>query len=96
MGGAYDILRKIKFNQIINKPKLMKITSWKTTSFGILTIIGAIVGLIYTPEITAPVIMLAATDILIGIGLLFSKDSNVSGGTVGSTPEAQKRIGLDN
>lgn len=70
----------------------MKITSWKTTSFGILTIVGAIVGLIYTPEITAPVIMLAATDILIGIGLLFSKDSNVTGGTTPSTPEAAHRV----
>lgn len=92
MGAAYNILRKIKFNQIINKPKVMKIKSWKTTSLGILTIVGAVVGLAFAPVITAPVIMAASTSIVTGIGLLFSKDSDVTGGTTPATPEAAERL----
>lgn len=98
---ARNLLRVIKYNIILLKehnvnllltlikPKTMK--SWKTTSFGILTIIGAVVGLIFAPEITAPIIMTAATSIVGGIGLLFSKDSNVTGGTTPATPEAAHR-----
>lgn len=66
--------------------------SWKTTSFGILTILGAVVGVVFAPIITPAVIMAAATGALTGIGLIFSKDSNVTGGTTASTPEAENRV----
>lgn len=85
---AYNLIQRT----LKNKPKLMKITSWKTTSAGILLIIGSIGGLFFAPVITLPVIMTAATGTLGGIGLLFAKDSNVTGGTTASTPEAAHRV----
>lgn len=84
---AYNLIQRT----LKNKPKLMKITSWKTTSAGILLIIGSIGGIFFAPLITLPVIMTAATGTLAGIGLLFSKDSNVTGGTTPATPEAAHR-----
>jgi hypothetical protein len=61
------------------------LTNWKTTSAGILAIIGALVGLVFAiinKNLTPDVIMACATGILGGIGLLFAKDSNVTGGNV--------------
>lgn len=49
---------------------------WKTTSSGILMIVGAIVGLIFVP-ISAVSITTCATALLGGIGLLFAKDATV-------------------
>lgn len=66
--------------------------NWKTTSFGILTIIGAAVVVIFAPVITPAIIMATATGTLTGLGLIFSKDYNVTGGTSASTPEAENRI----
>lgn len=100
---ARNLLRVIKYNIILLKehnvnllltlikPKTMFSKSWKTTSAGILTLVSVAVGLIFAPEITAPLIMASATSALAGIGLLFSKDSNVTGGTTPATPEAAHR-----
>ena len=66
--------------------------NWKTTSSGILLIIGAVVGVVFAPVITSVVIMAAATSAITGLGLLFAKDFNVTGGTTPATPEAKSRI----
>lgn len=67
--------------------------SWKTTSAGITAIVGVIVSLVFAPVITPVLIMTSVPTLLLGIGLLFSKDSNVTGGTTPSTPEAASRVG---
>lgn len=67
-------------------------TNWKTTSTGILAIAGAIVGLVFAPVITAPIVMTAITGGVVGIGLIFAKDGNVTGGTTAATPEAKDRV----
>lgn len=66
--------------------------SWKTTSAGILTIAGAIVGFFFAwkaNSINEAVVMGAVTAIVTGVGLIFSKDGNVTGGSVsnGKTPD---------
>lgn len=66
-------------------------TNWKTTSAGILLIVGSIAGIFFVPEITLAVIMGTATGVLGGIGLIFAKDGDVTGGTKAATPEAEKR-----
>lgn len=55
--------------------------NWKTTSTGILTIVGAAVSIIFAPIVTPVIIMGAATATLTGVGLIFAKDGNVTGGT---------------
>ena len=58
--------------------------SWKTTSAGILAIVGALVGLYFTIKnktVTSESITGCVSAILVGIGLLLAKDSNVTGGT---------------
>lgn len=63
----------------------MSTTSWKTTSAGILAIVGALVGLYFTIKnktVTAESITGCVSAILVGIGLLVAKDSNVTGGNV--------------
>ncbi len=55
--------------------------NWKTTSLGITMIVGGILGLIFAP-VTQASIMTSLTAILGGIGLIFAKDNNVTGGTV--------------
>lgn len=56
--------------------------NWKTTSAGIIMIIGGICTLIFVNKpITPEAITGAATAILGGLGLMFAKDSNVTGGT---------------
>jgi hypothetical protein len=59
--------------------------NWKTTSAGILAIVGAIVGLVFAiinKNLTPEVIMACVTGILGGIGLLFAKDNNTTGGNI--------------
>lgn len=59
--------------------------SWKTTSTGITMIAGAIVGLYFaykSNNLNEGTIMGAVTAIIGGVGFLFSKDNNVTGGTV--------------
>ena len=60
-------------------------TSWKTTSAGILAIVGALTGLFFAIKanaVTAEVITGCVSGILVGIGLILAKDSNVTGGSV--------------
>jgi hypothetical protein len=56
--------------------------NWKTTSTGIIMIIGAIVAVIFTKPLTQEVIIASATAVVGGLGLIFAKDNNVTGGTV--------------
>ena len=57
--------------------------SWKTTSAGALMILGAIAA-VYFHEgpLTQDVVMGAATALIGGLGLIFAKDSNVTGGNI--------------
>lgn len=58
--------------------------SWKTTSTGIAMIVGGVVRFIFAYQagnFTEESIMTTVTAILGGIGFLFSKDNNVTGGT---------------
>jgi hypothetical protein len=55
-------------------------TNWKTTSLGLLAILGAIVAIIFATigkAVTQELIMTSITGILAGIGLIFAKDSDV-------------------
>lgn len=57
--------------------------NWKTTSLGILSIIGGVTRLAFAianNQFTEEAIMTSATTILGGIGLLFAKDGDVTGG----------------
>jgi hypothetical protein len=59
--------------------------SWKTTSAGILAIIGGVTRLIFairSGDFSEEAIMTSATAILAGVGLLFAKDNDVTGGTI--------------
>lgn len=59
--------------------------SWKTTTAGILSIIGGLTRLgfaIKSGNFSEEAIMTSATAILTGLGLMFAKDSNVTGGSV--------------
>lgn len=51
------------------------VTNWKTTSAGLLAIIGAVTGLFFAP-ITPVTISAASTAILAGLGLLLASDSS--------------------
>jgi len=70
--------------------------SWKTTSAGILMIVGAIVGLVFAFKnnaVNEGTVMAAVTSIMGGVGLLVAKDNNVTGGSVvnaNTDPEAVK------
>ena len=59
-------------------------TSWKTTSLGITMIVGALIGAWQAYSATPfdqPMFMASLTGLLGGIGLLFAKDGDVTGGT---------------
>lgn len=75
----------------INVP-VPNITSWKTTLVGIASLFVAGMqtyneGL--QPALHDPKVWLF---VLVGIGNMFAKDSNVTGGTKAATPEAHKRV----
>ena len=58
--------------------------SWKTNSAGILMIAGSIISFVFalkSPPVSQEVYMACITGLLGGIGLIFAKDSNVTGGT---------------
>lgn len=72
------ILKKIVFFFIYKKKKI-KMKNWKTTSSGILLIVGAIVAIVFSAiagTITQGEIMTSVTAILAGIGLFFAKDED--------------------
>src|ERR1039458_9668273 len=54
------------------------IANWKTTSAGIVMIIGAIMHLLFNHPLTEPMVMVGVTAIVGGLGLLFAGDANVS------------------
>lgn len=59
--------------------------SWKTTTAGILAIVGGITRLVFaikTGTFNEEAIITTVTSILTGVGLLFAKDGDVTGGTV--------------
>lgn len=60
--------------------------NWKTTMAGILAVVGGGVRLYFAfnseAGITEEAIISSATAILTGIGLMFSKDFNVTGGNI--------------
>jgi len=71
---------KIGVKTILKIHKMNK--SWKTTSAGIVAISGAIVGVYFAYKannLSAEVVTGAITAVLTGIGLLFAKDSDVTG-----------------
>ena len=61
--------------------------SWKTTSAGILLIVGAITTLVFT-GLTEASIMAATTAILAGVGMLFARDNNVTSEQVNAAGRA--------
>jgi hypothetical protein len=59
--------------------------SWKTTSAGITALIGGLTGLYFAWQannLSAEIVTACATSIITGIGLIFAKDGNVTGGTI--------------
>jgi hypothetical protein len=56
--------------------------NWKTTSAGLVMIIGGIASIYFSKPLDANTITASATAILGGVGLLFAKDNNVTGGTI--------------
>ncbi len=55
--------------------------NWKTTSAGLIMIIGAISSFFFIEgKLTQAELMIQITAILGGLGLLFAKDNNVTGG----------------
>ncbi len=61
--------------------------SWKTTSAGILAIVGGIVRFYFaikSGNITEEAVMTTATAIVSGIGLLFARDNNVTSEEAGA------------
>lgn len=62
------------------------LVNWKTTSSGLLSIIGGVVRLIFAFSnhgVTEEAIMTSATTILLGVGLLFARDVNVTSTDLG-------------
>lgn len=58
--------------------------NWKTTSAGVGLILTGLTGLVHAvnPEVPGPDISTSVTSILGGVGLIFAKDNNVTGGSV--------------
>jgi hypothetical protein len=59
-------------------------TNWKTTSAGLGMILTGLSGLLHfvNPEVPGPDLSTSLASLIGGIGLLFAKDGNVSGGSV--------------
>lgn len=56
--------------------------NWRTTSSGITAILAGITGIYFAYKannLTAEVVSAAIGSILLGIGLIFAKDNNVTG-----------------
>lgn len=67
------------------------IKNWATTSAGIISIAGGILGLIRGINMYDETVIIASiTAILTGIGVMFSKQQNVTG--VGDDARTQKEI----
>ncbi len=69
--------------------------SWKTTSAGILTIIGALVSLWFERHFLTPeIVMAAATAVLTGIGLILARDNDKTSEDAGAKPASGPRPGI--
>lgn len=69
--------------------------NWRTSLAGIATIAAGAAGIVNAPSNDVNTLTQSVAAILAGIGLLTAKDSNVTGGTVASSPEAEKRVEED-
>lgn len=70
----------------------MTATSWKTTSAGVLAIVGGLTRLVFAIKagnITEEAIITAATAILTGVGLMFARDNNVTSEDVQRAKDAK-------
>jgi hypothetical protein len=80
----------------IKEPWIMTFTiNWKTTTAGlaaILTAAGDVITQFTTGHWDPGRLMADWTGLVAGIGLIFAKDGNVTGGTVPATPEAATRV----
>ncbi len=68
----------------------MNMTSWKTTSAGILAIVGGITRIAFAIKahaVTEEAVITAATAILTGLGLMFARDNNVTSEQVQAAKE---------
>lgn len=63
--------------------------SWKTTLFGSLTLVGTLGGQFY-PQFAHHGAFLAA--LATGLGLIFSRDNNVSSESLGITPKTSDTV----
>lgn len=64
--------------------------SWKTTSAGLLAIVGGIVRLVFACKsgaITEEAVMTTFTTLITGVGLLLARDNDKSSEDIGVTPE---------
>jgi molybdopterin biosynthesis enzyme MoaB len=69
------------------------IVSWKTTLGGAVMVLSGVLAIVQATVNGTPVPWeVAFGQIVTGVGLLFAKDSGVTGGTVASTPEAVARV----
>jgi hypothetical protein len=69
--------------------------NWKTTLAGttaILTAVGDALTQLTTGHWDPGRLMADWTGLVAGIGLIFAKDGNVTGGTKAATPEAEARV----
>jgi hypothetical protein len=69
--------------------------NWKTSLAGVAAIMGAVgsvITMFSTGHWDGAQLLLDWTGLSTGIGLIFAKDGNVTGGTVAATPEAVKRV----
>ncbi len=69
--------------------------SWKTTSTGILAIVGALVTLWFERHrLTPEIVMAAATAVLTGIGLILARDNDKTSEDAGAKPAPGPRPGI--
>jgi len=69
--------------------------NWKTTSTGITMIIAGIVGCYFAwknNQLNEGTVTGSVTSVLAGIGLIFAKDNNVTGGTVINVPNNAEAV----
>jgi len=72
----------IKYNLKLNKMIDRLLKNWKTTSLGLMSIIGGLVRLAFvikSGDVTEEAVMTIVTTELAGIGLLLAKDSDKTG-----------------
>lgn len=69
--------------------------NWKTTSTGIVMIAAGICGFYFAmlnKQLSEATITASMTSVLGGLGLIFAKDDNVTGGTIVNEPNDAKTV----